>query len=90
MAQSLLEENRKDAAAGITAEMLRENWERITRQIKKLPDAQQIEALYKELGVIATLPQIHIPENLERILLDNSPMVRNRLTFMRLRRCMEV
>jgi len=90
MAQSLLEENRKDAAAGVTAEILRENWEKITRQIEKLPDVQQLEALYKELGVIAALPEINVPETVVQTLLDNSPMVRNRLTFMRLRRCMEV
>ncbi len=90
MAQSLLEENRKDAAADVTAELLREKWEDITQQIKKLPDVQQLEALYKELGVIATLPEINVPETVVQTLLDNSPMVRNRLTFMRLRRCMEV
>lgn len=90
MAQSLLEENRKDAAASITAEILREKWEAITQQIKKLPDVQQLEKLYKELGVIATLPEINVPEALEQILLSSSPMVRNRLTFMRLRRCIEM
>ena len=90
MAQGLLEENFKDAAASITAELLKEKWDSICREVGKLPDIQQLKKLYADLGVKATLPEIDVPEDLEAVLLSGSPMVRNRLTLMRLRRCIKM
>ena len=87
MTQSLLEENQKDAAASITAELLKEKWDSICREIGKLPDIQELKKLYADLGVKATLPEIDVSADMEGVLLSGSPVVRNRLTLMRLRRC---
>ena len=84
-AVELLNENKVDAATSVTASMLSEKWEQIRHEIDKIPNPEQLTNLYKDLGVKATLPQIDVPAELEETLLANSPMVRNRLTLMRLR-----
>ena len=89
MLQSLLDENQKDSAANITAERLQENWESICREIAKLPEVKDLKKIYGELGVKATLQEIDVPEEFEDVLLANSPMVRNRLTLMRIRKCIQ-
>ena len=89
MAADILEENRKDAAAGIRGELLQQKWEDICREIAQLPDPEQLEDLYKKLGIKATLAEIEVSADLADTLLENSPMVRNRLTFMRLRKCLK-
>ncbi len=89
MLQSLLDENQKDSAANVTAEGLRANWESICREIVKLPDVKDLKKIYGELGVKATLQEIDVPEEFEDVLLSNSPMVRNRLTLMRVRKCIK-
>ena len=90
MAQGLLEENQKDAASSITAELLKAKWDGICQEIGKLPDIHQLKQLYADLGVKATLPEIDVPADLEAVLLAGSPMVRNRLTLMRLRKCIKM
>lgn len=87
MAEDIAAENEKDAAASVTAELLSANWSQICEIIAKLPKARELSQLYEDMGVISTLPEIHVPAELEDKLLDYSPMVRNRLTLMRLRKC---
>lgn len=84
---SLAEENKNDAAKNITAQLLKEKWSNICSEIKKLPDIKYLEEMYNQLGVKSTLEDIEVSNEYVNILLDNSPMVRNRLTLMRLRKC---
>ena len=86
----ILEENAKDAAGTVTAELLRTNWDAICRVVAQLPRPEQLEALYKKLNVKASLDEIGVPSCLEDVLLTCSPLVRNRLTLMRLRRCIDL
>jgi len=81
-------ENAKDSAAGITGESLREHWEEIRTQLEKIPEAATLKKLYDELDVMHTLKELGVPEEKLPELLDASPLVRNRLTLMRLRRCL--
>lgn len=87
LSRQIFEENRKDVAAGITGTQIQTCWEQIKEEIGKLPAAQLLQEAYDRLGVLSTLPQIQVPEEMTQRLLDESPMVRNRLTLMRLRRC---
>lgn len=89
MLQSILDENQKDSAANVTAERLQANWESICREIAKLPDVKDLKKIYGELGVKATLQEIDVAEEFEDVLLSNSPMVRNRLTLLRVRKCIK-
>ncbi len=86
--EELLLENAKDAASGITAQTLRANWEAICREIRSIPDVESLRQLYETLGVKSRLPDIQVPEDAAAELLRCSPMVRNRLTLMRLRKCL--
>lgn len=90
LATGILEENRNDAAEQITAEMLQTNWNAICKVISQLPGLNQLEELYEKLAVKSTLDEIGVSRDLEDVLLKYSPMVRNRLTLMRIRKCFEL
>lgn len=85
--EEILNENKADAAAGVTGERLTACWQQIRKELRKLPDERELAQLYCALGVKSTLTDIDVPENMAQELLRYSPMVRNRLTLMRLRKC---
>lgn len=88
LSRQIFDENRTDAAAGITGQQIRSHWDAIRGEIGKLPDPDALLETYRKLGVKSCLADIQVPDALEERLLDVSPMVRNRLTLMRLRRCL--
>ena len=87
-ASEIVDENRKDCGAGVTGEMLHNCWSKICDEIKNLPEVEQLEAIYLTLGVKSKLSEIDVPDEKVDKLLAYSPMVRNRLTLMRLKKCM--
>ena len=88
LSNQIFAENEKDSAAGITGERIRASLDVIRQEIGKIPDAEVLEQRYARLGAKSTLEDIGVPEQLGQALLDVSPMVRNRLSLMRLRRCL--
>lgn len=88
MSKEILLENQNDVANGITAELLRNNWKKISVVVNKLPNIKWLESLYFDLDVKSKLSDIGVDEDMAEILLDCSPTVRNRLTLMRLRKCL--
>ncbi len=82
-------ENAKDSAVGITGDRIAACWDEICRQIGKIPTEQELIQLYRGIGAMHTLKELGVAEGKLQQLLDNSPMVRNRLTLMRLRRCLK-
>ena len=88
LSDSILTENETDAAAGITAEQIQSNWEGICQIIRTIPTTELLLHKYDILDAKKSLSQISVPEELEGKLLDYSPLVRNRLTLMRLRRAL--
>lgn len=89
LSRQIGEENAKDAAAAVKGARIAACLEAIKKEIAAIPTAQQLRKVYDRLGVLQTLADISVPEGLAPKLLENSPMVRNRLTFMRLRRCLK-
>lgn len=89
LSRQIREENARDAAAGIAGQQIRACWDRICAEIGKIPQEDALRSAYDRLGVKSTLRDIDVGEALEQQLLDISPMVRNRLTLMRLRRCLK-
>lgn len=87
MSEEILLENENDVATGITAELLKNNWEKIYVEVNNLPNIKWLESLYFDLDVKSKLTDIGVDENMTKVLLDCSPTVRNRLTLMRLRKC---
>jgi glycerol-1-phosphate dehydrogenase [NAD(P)+] len=87
MYQEIAKENEKDAAAGITAQTLRDNWAAVVACLKELPALEELRNLYAKLSVKSTLSDIGVDNDKAEELLRYSPTVRNRLTLMRLRKC---
>ena len=92
LAASVVQENINDVAAGITGAHIAECWEDICRVIDEIPSVETLLRCYETLEIKSTLTDIDVPAEKESALLNFSPMVRNRLTLMRLRRalCREV
>ena len=81
----IMEENRNDAADGITGKQLKSCWSDVCKIVANLPTAEKLLQLYARLGVKKALSDIDVEENKVDVLLTYSPCVRNRLTLMRLR-----
>lgn len=86
---SIAAENQNDCAAGMTAEKVAAHWEEIREIIREIPTREELMGLYREIGAKATLEDLEVPEEKLPELLAYSPLVRNRLTMMRLRRMMK-
>ena len=87
LAEEILCENENDAAKGIGALALKAHWAEICAQIENLPDRALLQSVYSNFGVKSRLSDIEVDDGKSSVLLDHSPMVRNRLTLMRIRRC---
>ncbi len=83
----ILGENAADAAAGLTGTQIAQCWQEICKELHELPTEKELEKVYRTMGIKASLPDIHVPAEAEKELLRCAPMVRNRLTLMRLRKC---
>ena len=86
---SIVCENRNDCAADITSALLEEKWNDICNVISQIPHFDNLLEKYSAIGALSTLSDISLPEFLSDKLLDYSPLVRNRVTLMRLRRAIK-
>lgn len=79
-------ENEKECLAEVTPEVIKEAWPEIRRIIAQIPAASEVDGLLVDLGAKHTLSDIGIDEDKRQVILDESPLIRNRLTLMRMRR----
>lgn len=86
LSKSVIEENSSDCATGISAELIKANWGRICEVVESIPTCEELLEKYKVLGVKSFLSDIGVSNEKLELLLEYSPLVRNRLTLMRLRR----
>lgn len=89
LSPQIMKENEKDAAKGITAECIRNHWPKICQIISEIPRAEELTELYRLIGAKALLTEIGVTADKVHFLLEYSPLVRNRLTLMRLRHAMQ-
>jgi hypothetical protein len=82
---SILEENKKDCAEGITGELLKEKLDELRKIVYDIPTAKTLSEEYERLGAKSKLSDIEIDDSKQEILFEYSPLMRNRLTLMRLR-----
>lgn len=83
-------ENEKDCLAKVTPEALVAAWPEIRSIIADIPPSQEIYRLLEMLEAKRDLPHIGVPEDRLPLLLDASPIIRNRLTLMRMRRMLRL
>lgn len=88
LSRQVFDENKTDCAAGITGAQLRGCLDAIRREVGKIPAPDTLLAAYRQIGAMEKPEDIGVPSALIPVLLDSSPMVRNRLTLMRLRHCL--
>lgn len=88
LSRQIQAENTPDPAEGITGSRITACLPQLREEIAKIPSAASLEAIYRQLGLKTALADIGVAEDLAPALLDDCPMVRQRLTLMRLRRCM--
>jgi glycerol-1-phosphate dehydrogenase [NAD(P)+] len=69
--------------------IMEEKWGEICGIIDDIPTYDELIRHYRLLGAISSLEEIGVPEERLNVLLEYSPLVRNRLTLMRLRRLIE-
>ena len=86
LAPAILKENEKDCLAAVTKENLAKAWQTIRKLIGQLPEPEYLDGLLIQLGAKHTLEEIGVSEADYNTLLKYSPMVRNRLTLMRMKR----
>lgn len=84
LSSAIITENAKDCMDEITAQKITENFEEICTVIETVPTYEELIQKYRLLGVKSTLEEIEVPPEKLPLLLRYSPLVRNRLTLMRL------
>ncbi len=89
LSESIISENKNDAAKNIKAQLINENAKKIEGLIAEIPDFEELLSLYGKLDLKATLSDIGVSEDKLDAILEYSPLVRNRLTLMRLRRALK-
>lgn len=83
-------ENSKDCLAAVTPEALVKAWPTIRSIISEIPSAEEIHAVLEQLGAKRCLQDIGIPEEALPVIIKRSPLIRNRLTLMRMRRMLRL
>lgn len=86
LSASIIEENKNDAALNITARQIEEKADKIRAVIDEIPTVEALIKMYDVLNAKKTLEDVGVPSELKSAILEYSPLVRNRLTLMRLRR----
>lgn len=89
LTEEIMAENQKDSASGITADMIQKALPQIVKAIQEMPTLNELNEIYDKLQIKARLEDIDVPQERVSKLLDYSPCVRNRLTLMRLRKCIK-
>ncbi len=82
--EQIKEENKSFSLPEDMGARLAANWERICELIGEIPTGDALRALLKASGGSTTLSDLGLDESLAPKLFRYSPMVRNRLTLMRL------
>lgn len=90
LSDSIMKENSDLCTKAVTEELINSNWQKICSIVDEIPTYEELMEKYKILGAKSQLSDIDIPEDKLDLLLEYSPLVRNRLTLMRLRRNMEI
>ncbi len=81
----IMEENSKFTLPEDIADRLAANWDKLCALIEEIPTGDELRKLLSICGGSITLEDIGLSEELAPMLLNYSPLVRNRLTLMRLR-----
>lgn len=88
LSQTIKDENASDCAVGVTKEAVLAHWEELCDIVNEIPKYEELLETYKLLGLKQALTDIEVPDDKLEDVFKYSPLVRNRLTLIRLRRAM--
>lgn len=86
LAPAILEENRVDCLSAVKTENIAAAWPTIRELIRALPESEQMRESFLQLHAKHTWEEIGVSREDKDVILKYSPMVRNRLTLMRMKR----
>lgn len=86
LAPAILEENRVDCLSAVKTENIAAAWQTIRELIRALPESEQMRESFLQLHAKHTWEEIGVSREDKDVILKYSPMVRNRLTLMRMKR----
>ena len=90
LADSIIAENAEDCLSALTKEVLTEKWPQVREIVASLPSADEIYGMLEMIGAKRSLEEIGVTEEDTDAILTYSPLVRNRLTLMRVRRMLDL
>lgn len=82
--KEILKENETDCAVGIDSKTIEENLSEILEVLSDLPEIDSLTALFEKSNVKSKLSDVQVSDDKKAELLAFAPMVRNRLTLLRL------
>ena len=85
LSPSILKENENNCAFGIKGKTIDEHIDEIRKIVEEIPNADELFNKYKLINAKTNLEDIGVDGKYKEELFKYSPMVRNRLTLMRLR-----
>lgn len=88
--EAVLGENENDCLAHVTPEQIAAAWPEMRKIISDIPTADELRQRMTVIGAKTSLAEIGVPEDKLSELLAVSPLARNRLTLMRMRRMMNL
>ncbi len=83
-------ENANDCLSGVRAADIVKAWSEIRRIIADIPQSDEIYEKLNALGADKELADIEVPNEYESIIVSASPVIRNRLTLMRMKRMIKL
>lgn len=86
LAPEVLLENQPICTTALRASALYSKWDQLQQHMSAIPTAAQIADILEATGAKRSLADVGVDEGLRERLLLHAPLVRNRLTFMRVRR----
>lgn len=89
LAVEILTENKDDCAAHVKGKDIENVWKNICDIIADLPDPKYLFHVYSSFNAKKSLCDIEVSEDYAPLLIKYSHLVRNRLTLMRLRKCIK-
>jgi glycerol-1-phosphate dehydrogenase [NAD(P)+] len=89
LAVEILNENKNDCATRVKGKDIEKSWKDICNIIADLPDPEYLLEVYALFNAKKNLEDIEVSENYAQQLIEYSHLVRNRLTLMRLRKCIK-
>ena len=90
LADSIITENEKDCLSALSKEALAEKWPQVREIVAALPSSEEVYGMLEMIGAKRSLEEIGVTQQDTDAILRYSPLVRNRLTLMRVRRMLDL